>query len=180
MPATTAVKDRITQGTWTVDRAHSGVTFTVEHAGLSLFHGSFKDVDARLVVGEGAELTGTVRVDSIDVEDENIRPHLLSPEFFDAERYPEIRFASSELLLDGDEAHVVGELEIAGTQRTVEARGRLRGPIELGGANKLALALETTIDRTEFGMDWQMELPNGGKALADDVAISVELELARE
>lgn len=181
MSTATAVTERIPAGTWGIDRAHSSASFAVQHAGVSLFHGKFKDVDAKLVVGDDVELTGVVRVDSIDVEDENIRPHLLSPEFFDVERHPEIRFRSTELELEGDQARLTGELEIAGSARPVEARGILRGPIAMpGGGDKLALGFETTIDRTEFGMNWQMELPGGEPALANDVTLSVELEFNRD
>ena len=179
MSTATAVTDRIQAGVWNLDHGHSSATFAVQHAGISLFRGKFTDLDAKLVVGDDVELTGVVKVDSIDVADENIRPHLLSPEFFDVERNPEIRFGSSDLSIEGDEVRLVGELEIAGNARPVEAHGSIRGPIDVGEVQKLALTFETTIDRTEFGMDWQMDLPGGGQALANDVTLSVELELNR-
>lgn len=180
MATATAVQDRIS-GTWAIDQAHSSATFAVEHAGLSLFRGAFKELDAQLVVEEDAVLSGSVGVESIDVEDENIRPHLLSPEFFDAERHPVVRFRSGQLSLDGDEVSLVGELEIAGTTQPIEAQGSLRGPNPgPGGGEKLALAFEATVDRTAFGMDWQMEMPGGVAALANDVTLAVELELAKE
>ena len=92
---------------------------------------------------DGAVLTGAVKVDSIDVEDENIRPHLLSPEFFDAERHPEVRFRSTELAIDGDEVKLAGDLAIGGNTRSVTATGTIRGPIEVTGVgDKLALSLE--------------------------------------
>lgn len=179
MPATTHA-DPIAPGQWSVDPAHSIAGFEVEHAGLSVFRGRFRDVEARLVSSEaGLSLSGAVAVESIDVDDENIRPHLLSPEFFDVERHPQVRFESTELAIDGDEVRLAGELEIAGQSRTVEARGRLRGPVPApGGGEKLALALESAIDRTAFGMDWQMEMPGGQAALANEVKLLVELELA--
>jgi len=181
MTTPTAVDDRISAGTWTIDRVHSSATFAVEHAGLSLFRGAFKDLDAELVVDDESVLSGVVQVESIDVEDENIRPHLLSPEFFDAERHPVIRFESSELSFDGDEVRLVGELEMAGATQPIEVLGTLRGPTVLpGGGEKLALAFETTIDRTAFGINWQMELPDGSAALGNDVTLAVELELAKE
>jgi polyisoprenoid-binding protein YceI len=180
MSTATAVTDRIQAGVYDLDKGHSSAEFAVQHAGISLFRGKFTDLDAKLVVGDDVELTGVVKVDSIDVADENIRPHLLSPEFFDVERNPEVRFSSTDLSIDGDEVRLVGELEIAGNARPVEARGSVRGPVALpGGAEKVALAFETAIDRTEFGMDWQMDLPGGEPALANDVTLSVELELNR-
>lgn len=179
---TTQTAERIPTGTWSIDPVHSNANFEVEHAGVSVFRAGFKPVDAKLVSGDdGLGLEGAVRVEDISVDDENIRPHLLSPEFFDAERKPEIRFSSTEITGGADDLKVAGELAMAGVSLAVEASGRLRGPVAApGGGEKLALALETEIDRTAFGMVWQMELPDGGVALANDVKLVVELEFNRD
>jgi polyisoprenoid-binding protein YceI len=76
-------------GTWSVDPLHSSASFEVEHAGVSTFRGGFKPIEAKLVSADsGITLEGRVAVDSISIDDDNIRPHLLSPEFFDVERNP--------------------------------------------------------------------------------------------
>ncbi|MGH2950699.1 MAG: YceI family protein [Solirubrobacterales bacterium] len=178
----TLTQPLIPAGTYTADVPHSNARFAVEHAGISIFRGGFKPIHAQLVSGDaGLELEGTVRVETIDVDDENIMPHLLSPEFFDAERNPEIRFRSTAIS-GADELTVAGELELAGVSMPVQARGRLRGPVPGpgGGGEKVSLSLETAIDRTDYGMDWQMEIPGGGVALANEVKLAVELELNRE
>jgi polyisoprenoid-binding protein YceI len=179
--STTTEAAVVPAGTWTTDQAHSRAEFEVEHAGLSIFRGSFRPIEARLTSDEdGARLEGSVAVGSISIDDENILPHLLSPEFFDAERSPEIAFRSTEIGGDADHLRVTGELSMAGASRPVEATGRLRGPVSLGPVERLALELETVVDRTAFGMDWQMELPGGGTALADEVRLVVSLELNKE
>ena len=173
---------QIPAGTYTADASHSSATFEVEHAGVSTFRGAFKPIDARLVADEeGLRLEGAVRVDSIGVDDENIRPHLLSPDFFDVERNPEVRFRSTEISGSRDDLTVAGELSMAGFALPVEATGRLRGPVSLpGGGRKVALALEAVVDRTAYGMNWQMELPGGAAALANDVRLVVEVEFNGE
>jgi polyisoprenoid-binding protein YceI len=178
---TTATKIDLQAGTWNVDVTHSNANFEVEHAGVSVFRGGFKPVDAKLIVTDaGLALEGAVRVEGISVDDENIRPHLLSPDFFDAERNPDITYRSTEISGDADDLTVKGELTMAGVTLPVIAHGRLRGPIEgPGGGEKASLALEATIDRTDYGMNWQMDLPAGGVALANDVKLIVELELNR-
>lgn len=175
----TATAVEVPAGTWAVDPVHSNATFEVEHAGLSVFRGGFAPVDAKLVAAEDGTLTleGSVAVESISVDDENIRPHLLSPDFFDAPRNPEIGFRSTEITGGADALAVAGELSMAGVSLPVHATGRLRGPAAGPAGQKLALSLETTIDRTAFGMVWQMEMPDGGAALANDVRLVVELEL---
>ncbi|MCW3031276.1 MAG: polyisoprenoid-binding protein, partial [Solirubrobacterales bacterium] len=100
-------------------------------------------------------------------------------DFFDTERYPEIGFTSNAVRREGDELIVDGELTIKGNAHPVEARGTITDPHEtLGGAVKIGLTLDTVIDRTRFGLEWNAPLPKGGFAVADDVKLSVELELA--
>jgi polyisoprenoid-binding protein YceI len=177
MTTQTQTKIQIPEGTWDIDPVHSSANFEVEHAGVSVFRGGFKPIDAKLTASDsGFELEGAVDVASISIDDENIRPHLLSPDFFDVERNPRISYRSTEITGDLDDLEVTGELSMAGFSLPVTARGRLRGPVDLGEVQKLSLSLETTVDRTAFGMNWQMELPSGGQALANDVKLIVELE----
>ncbi len=150
--------------------------------GVSTFGAAFKDFDASLVSGpDGVELVGTVRVESFDVQDDQLRPHVLSPEFLDAERHPELRFGSTTFRQDGDELIANGELTIKGNTRPVEARGSVGQPIEDPMGNlHTSLVLATVIDRTEFDLGWQMDLPGGGSVLGNDVKLLVSLELVKE
>jgi len=183
MPA--AATDTLTSlpaGTWTLDPTHSSASFAVKHMGVSTFRGRFEDFDARLSVSEegAAELLGTVRADSIVVKDENLQAHLGSPDFFDTERYPELRFVSRSLRRQGDRLIADGELTIKGQTHPVQARGTITDPAEtLGGAVKLGVTLEAIIDRNQFGLSWNAPLPKGGVALANEVKLTVELELGR-
>ncbi len=179
---TTATEQLVPSGTWTADALHSNAGFEVDHAGITAFRGGFKPVDARLISDEaGIALEGAVAVESISIDDDAVRPHLLSPEFFDAERNPQVAYRSTEIAGSPDRLTVKGELSMAGITLPVEASGRLRGPVPApGGGQKLALALETTVDRTAFGMLWQMEFPGGGKALGEDVRLVVEIEFNLE
>ena len=181
MTTATETKGLVPTGTWAVDNTHSSANYEVEHGGLSVFRGGFEPIDATLVSSDdGVVLEGRVAVESIKIDDENLRPHLLSPDFFDVERNPEITFRSTEISGSADDLSVAGELSMAGVSLPVRANGRIRGPVSFGeGLDKLSLSLEATIDRTAFGMIWQMELPGGGQALANDVRLVVELELNR-
>jgi polyisoprenoid-binding protein YceI len=166
------------QGAYVLDPVHSSASFAVKHMVVSTFRGRFEKFDAQLIDGK---LNGTVDVSSIVVKDENLAAHLQSPEFFDAERHPQLRFESSDIRRDGDEVVVDGELTIKGITKAVEARGTLEGPaVTFGDVNKIGLSLEAIIDRTEFGLNWNAPLPKGGFALANDVKLIVELELAEQ
>ena len=171
----------IPAGTYTTDGVHSSAGFAVKHM-LSTFRGSFGTVNATVTVDEdgSARLTGSVPVSSVIVKDENLQAHLQSPEFFDAEQYPEIRFDSVELTIDGPAATLSGDLTIKGHTERITAEGTVVGPIEdpFGNA-KLGLQFETVVDRTKFGLNWNAPLPKGGFMLANDVTLSVDLELAQ-
>jgi polyisoprenoid-binding protein YceI len=176
----TSTSVEIPAGTWVIDDAHSTAAFEVEHGGLSTFRGTFSPIQAKLTSdGSSAVLEGSVRVGDISVDDDQIRPHLLSPEFFDAERNPQIAFRSTAIEGTPDDLRVTGELSLAGATRTVEATGRLRGPVDFGAAEKISVTLHAAIDRTDYGMDWQMQLPGGGEALGNEVRLNVELELVK-
>ena len=174
----TEVVSAVPVGTWKADAVHSSIGFSVQHMGVLPFRGGFGTFEASLVDGR---LVGTARVESIQTDDENLTGHLLSPEFFDAERRPELRFESADIRRDEDEVTIAGELTLKGTTRPVELRGRIAGPItDPYGGSRLGLELETTIDRTEFGIDWNADMPSGGKLLGDDVELKAELELVQE
>ena len=90
-------------GTWPLDPVHSTIGFEVDYLG-GTFRGQFRETEARLVAeGDSPVLTGSAKVASVDVKDENLTAHLQSPDFFDAERYPELSFESSEIGNEGDE-----------------------------------------------------------------------------
>src|ERR1700745_1559963 len=109
--------------TWDADPIHSDVSFEVEDDGVRIFRGSSRDFDATL---EGSALTGSARVASVDVKDEQLSGHLQSPDFFDAERHPEIAFRTDQLTLAEDGTVTgAGELSIKGVTRPVELQGQL-------------------------------------------------------
>ena len=178
---TTATKIDIPVGTWTVDPVHSSASFEVEHNGFSLFRTSFRELDARLTSTDELKLEGAVPVESIDVTQPDFRAHLLSPEFFDSARHPNIEFASDDLTVDDEAVTLRGELTVAGKSRPVEATGAFRGPLtDPMGGQRVALSLKATVNRHDYGIGWNMDLPNGKKVLGDDVTLLVELELVKE
>ncbi|MBX5475125.1 MAG: YceI family protein [Thermoleophilia bacterium] len=171
-------------GTWSADPVHSHVAFEVAYAGVNTFRGGFTDFTATLVSSEGGTtLEGTAKVASVDVKDEQMNAHLQTPDFFDAERHPEIRFTARELrkLADG-RVEGSGELTIKGVTQPVELTGRAADAptVDPFGRERLGLRLETTIDRTAFGVSWNAPNQGGGDYLGNDVAIVAELALIRQ
>jgi polyisoprenoid-binding protein YceI len=184
MATSVATDHGIEVGSWRIDPVHSHVGFAVAHMGVSTFRGRFEDYDGALVAGDdGApRLEGSVRAGSIAVKDENLAAHLGAPDFFDTERYPEIRFSSTDVRFGEDgELEVDGELTIKDHTHSVTARGVVRGPHrDIAGNEKVGVELSAVVDRTEYGLDFNAPLPGGGVALENDVTLEVALELVKE
>lgn len=169
--------------TYDLDRTHSTVQFSVRHVGVSTFRGSFGDVDAQLTRDDDAlQLRAQAVVSSISITDPDFRAHVVDgDDFFAAELYPLITFRSTEIVLDGDGAEIVGELMIRGSSHAIRAHGTFTPPREDPfGTTRLGLELAAMIDRRHFGLAWQMPLPDGGDALGWDVAVTAQLEFTRQ
>jgi polyisoprenoid-binding protein YceI len=178
MTATTAVQPLA--GTYTADPIHSSFAFAVRYMGVSTFRGTLDEVQATLSAGpDGVALEGTAQVDSISIRTpQQFRDHVLSPEFFDAASHPQVRFRSTRVeLADDGRAVLDGELTIKGATVPVHAEGAWSPETEVLGGRKGGLTLEATVDRTAFGLNWNADLPGGGKALANEVTLTVELAL---
>ncbi len=175
--STTATAQALPTGTWRFDPVHSSIGFEIDYM-TGAFRGSFRDVDARL---EDGKLSGSTRVDSIDVKDENLAAHLQSPDFFDAAQHPELRFESTEIKRGGNELALHGALTVKGITRPVVLNGNIVDPVlDPYERERFGLKLETTIDRTEFGIEWNMPLPSGDPSLANEVRLVAELYLTKE
>lgn len=176
-----AIATALPAGTYASDPVHSSTAFAVKHM-LATFRGSFAAFDAELTVDEDGRtrLIGSVPVDSVVVKDENLAAHLQSPEFFDGEQYPRITFASTDIDIEDGTATVTGDLTLKGHTERVVATGPIAGPVEDPfGNTKVSLQLVTVVDRTKFGLNWNAPLPKGGFMLANDVTLTVDLELVQ-
>jgi polyisoprenoid-binding protein YceI len=170
-------------GTYRAQPVPSSFAFAVRHSGVFWYRGSLSDVTATLRGdGDALELEGSARVDSISVvEPAAMRASVLGPEFFDAERHPEITFRSTAVYLDDDGLVAVdGELTIRGVTRPVTASGHYAPPRLSSFGEVAGLQLRTSFDRREFGFDWQAELPGGGDAVSWDVEVDIDLLFTRE
>lgn len=167
----------VPSGTWNVDGVHSVATFSVRHMMVGTFRGEFNEIEASLTDGK---LAGKIKVSSLALKNEGLLGHVMTPDFFDVEQFPEVTFESSSLSINAGELTAQGTLTIKGHALPITATGRLGGPaIAMGDIEKIGIDLTTTIDRTAADINWQAPLPNDGFALGNDVTIDVSLELAR-
>jgi polyisoprenoid-binding protein YceI len=169
MSAVDTTKQLAPAGTWNADTVHSNVSFEVAYSGVNAFRGSFTDFSATL---DGSSLEGSAKVASVDVKDEQLNGHLQTPDFFDGERFPEITFRTSDL--------ETGELTIKGVTRPVKIEATVSEPnVDPFGRERVGIKLAATVDRNEFGINWNAPNQGGGNYLGDDVTITADLALVK-
>ena len=163
----------IPAGGWTIDPVWSALEFEVKKLGLAVIKGRALSFTGTVTGGEEPEIEGSADVASLTTFDETRDAHLQSPDFFDAVRYPRIEFGSTSVEKEGSELVVHGELTIKGRTRPVELRGTFAGTgVDPMGNERIVLELSGTIDRTDFGIDWNAPLPGGGLLLPNEVTLT--------
>ncbi|HEX6053388.1 MAG TPA: YceI family protein [Gemmatimonadaceae bacterium] len=177
------------QATWQLDPAHSSVEFSVKHMMMTTVRGRFKNIKATLRGDrdhpEDAGVEASIEAASIDTGVGDRDAHLRGPDFFDAEKFPQITFRSSRIedppKQEGDRFRVVGELVIRDTRMEVtlecEYHGRGTDP---WGKTRAGFDFRTEIDRREWGLKWNQALETGGVLVANKVRIEGEVQFVRD
>jgi polyisoprenoid-binding protein YceI len=169
---------QVPTGTYALDPVHSTIGFGVRYNKLATFRSTFEKVDAQLADGL---LTGSADASSVVIDEPSFKGHILAADFFDAENTPTITFRSSAIRPAEDgSVEVDGELTIRGVTKPVIAKGTYATGSDLRGGDRVAFELETTVDRRDFGLNWQAQLPDGSDALAHDITISADLQLVKQ
>jgi polyisoprenoid-binding protein YceI len=175
--STTDTQQAVPTGTWGADKIHSDIGFAVDYLS-GTFNGKFSDFDAQLADGT---FRGSARVASVQVNDPNLAQHLQAPDFFDAERNPELTFESKDVTRSGNDLTVDGEITIKGHTEPVQITGTITDPInDPYGGERFGVKLRAKIDRDKFGVSWNNPLPNGQPSLSNEVTLVAELQLSKE
>ena len=172
----------MTKARWTVDRAHSSLSFWVRHMMVAKVHGRFTRWEALVELDEDTpsswSVDATIDAASIDTGEDAPDEHLRSPDFLDVEQHPAITFRSTQLEPAGEGRYrLFGELTIRGTTRPsildVEYAGRVKDPY---GNQRVGFSARTSILRKDFGLTWNQPLEAGGVLVGDRIEITVEIE----
>ena len=170
----------IPTGEWTIDPVWSALEFDVRKLGLVTIKGRVPGFTGTIVGGDSPAISGTVDATSITTFDETRDGHLQAPDFFDTQRHPELRFESTSIESDGDELVVHGDLTIKGITKSVELRGTYTGSDQdPWGNERIGLELAGTVDRSDFGLDWNAPLPGGGFLLPNEVVLRATFAAVR-
>jgi polyisoprenoid-binding protein YceI len=166
---------------WEIDPVHSQVTFSVKHMMISTVKGHFRVLSGKLDIDEQHPESSWVEAEvdtaSIDTREPNRDGHLRSPDFFDAEHYPKLVFKSKKVEPLGDsEYRVLGDLTIRGVTKEVAFTGEYSGQLkDMYGLQRAGLSAKTTINRKDFGLNWNKALESGGVLVGDKVNIEIDL-----
>jgi polyisoprenoid-binding protein YceI len=177
-----AKEQLLSNGAWAIDPAHSTVEFRVRHMMIQTVRGRFRDFEGAIVAGDNPFVVCSIAVESLETLNDQRDAHLRSRDFFDVERFPEIRFEAGGLLFNGDDSRFTlpGELTIKGVSRPIVLDGEVGGSVtddELG--ERLALALRGRIDRADFGLVWNRTLEAGGVLVGDTVDLVLDVAAVR-
>ena len=167
--------------TYQLDPSHTQVHFTIPHLMVFKVRGNFNDF-AGTVEADGASKTlssasAVIKTASIDTRNEKRDKHLRSADFFEADKYPEIRFVSKNVSGSGSDITVTGDLTIKGVTKEVTLSGGFLGAATDPWGNQRA-GFEATgkINRRDFGLTWSKALETGGVVVGDEVEIGLEVE----
>ena len=172
--------------TWAIDPAHTSVTFKVRHMMITNVRGEFQTVAGAVVFDprrpEGAKVSVTVDVASINTREPKRDAHLRSADFFDADTHPRMTFESKEVRRTEDGYAIVGELSIRGTTREVvlDVSDLTPEHTDPWGGRRAGASATAKIRRSDFGMTWNTALEAGGVLVGDEVTIQVDVSLVKQ
>ena len=175
---------KLTPGTWTVDASHSTIGFVARHLVVAKTRGRFGTFEGTITIAENpleSKVVASADTASVNTNDDNRDNHLRTGDFFEADTYPKITFVSTSIEPDGGDYKLNGDLTIKGVTKPVTATGTWTPPTaDAFGNSRAHLNLEAIIDRTEWGMNWNLALPSGGNAVGNDVTLTIELSLIEQ
>lgn len=171
--------------TYTIDPSHSTAGFKIRHLMVANVRGEFSNVTGTVVFDPqepaNSRVQASIDATTIHTRDEKRDAHLKSADFLDVEKFPTIDFVSTKISGTGDEWKVTGDLTIHGVTRQVvlDVEGPAPEAKDPWGNTKSGASATTKINRKDFGLTWNVALETGGVLVADELTITLELELLR-
>jgi len=170
-----------TKTTYTIDKAHSEVTFQVRHL-LTRVRGRFSEFNGTIVYdeqeAEDSSVNVTVQAASIDTNERDRDAHLRSADFFEVEKYPTLTFRSRGITRNGTAGYALaGDLTIHGVTRPVTFEASVLGKAkDPWGNERVAFEANATINRKDYGLNWNAALETGGFLVGDEVKITLSVQ----
>jgi polyisoprenoid-binding protein YceI len=173
----------IPAGSWTVDPTHTRIGFVARHMMVAKVRGWFKEFTAEVEVGENpleSTVSVEVQMDSIDTGNGDRDGHLRTNDFFDIAQYPTMKLVSTAFRADGDDYEMDADLTIKDVTRPVTFELEFDGTgTDPWGGTRAGLSLSATINRKDWGIEWNAPLETGGVLVGDKVQLEIDVELVK-
>lgn len=173
------------EGKWGIDKSHSNVKFSVSHLVVSEVEGSFKNFDGTLETSKAdlsdAKINFTVDVNSINTDNDYRDKHLKGDDFFNAEKFPQMKFESTSLKsVGGNKYKLNGNLTIRDVTKPVSFDVTYGGTASMGGKQKAGFKAKGSINRFDYNLKWSATTEAGGMVVGKDVEITINAELNKQ
>jgi polyisoprenoid-binding protein YceI len=171
----------MTQSTFNIDPSHSTVHFIARHMVISKVRGGFKTFSGTILLDEGdmtkSKIDVSIDAASIDTAEEKRDAHLKSADFFDADKFPKLTFASKSITKSGDAYEVQGDLTIHGVTKEVTLHSTFEGKgKDPWGGERVGFGAKASVNREDFGLKWNQVLEAGGLLVSNKIEIEIEIE----
>ncbi len=171
--------------TYKIDASHSDILFKVKHLMITTVTGQFKNFDATLTAEKedfsDAQISFTADVNSIDTRSEQRDGHLKGDDFFNAEKFPELKFTSTSFTKNGDGYVLKGDLTIRDITKSIELKADYNGAmVDPWGQKKVGFEAEGKIKRKEFGLSWDAVTEAGGVVVSDEVKLQLNVQFVQQ
>ena len=171
---------------WEIEPSHAKIGFSIAHFGISETEGKFHTYEGKVLTSEDdfsdAQVELTIDASSIDTENKQRDDHLRSADFFETEKYPHIKFVSTELVPNGENKYLLkGNFTMHGVTKPVVLDAWYRGTVvDPWGNTKAGFLVTGSINRKEFGLTWNTVLEAGGLAVGETVELECNVELQKK
>lgn len=171
---------------WAIDPTHSEIQFKVKHLMITTVTGSFNSFSATAQTEENdftkAAISFTADVNSIDTGNEQRDGHLKSADFFEAEKYPQLKFTATKIdNATGESFDLHGDLTIKDVTKNIKLSVEFGGiAVDPYGNTKAGFTLSGKINRKDFGLTWSAVTEAGGVVVSDDVRLAAEIQLVQQ
>ncbi|MDQ6610202.1 MAG: YceI family protein [Bacteroidota bacterium] len=172
--------------TWKVDPSHSEIQFKVKHLMITTVTGYFKQFDLEVITESddfttASKIEFTADVNSIDTNSQQRDTHLKSADFFDAEKYAQIKFVGKKYEADGEDEQLHGELTIRDVTKPLTVKVEFGGiVVDPYGQTKAGFTVSGKISRKEFGLVWNAVTEAGQVVVSDDIRLNCEIQLIKQ
>ena len=170
--------------TWAIDPVHTRIRFDVKYLMLSAVSGWFREVEGTVQAAgddfNDSEIRLTIYANSVFTGIDERDDHLRSPDFFDAKKYPTIRFHSTNVSIDGDDLKIAGILSIKDIEQEIIVTAKYLGNVpDPMGNTKAGFEVDTIFDRKDFNISWNQFFDNQGILISDQVKLHADVQLLK-